>query len=273
MSHRVVGAIEGQVEKKFKPSDVRAPTFFDRKRNIFIRKALVGRKYRNDDGTRFASWDNMTVSFGVCRSPWGPDMLQIMYRTTPGASRFTLEVHRKQQDDLGFRIVYRYENAEVDLTATETEQLFIITGPDFEMVLAGQDKERPGELVCREAESASLKLTALFNGAMKLIEAHVNFKCPAYRLKRVILKKMGQRRLLFTDDKGNQVKIDLVVFEEFKIRANKPVSIKDELLTVSVHTRDHHLIAASMNEALETLTQYFAREAFDQRAIEKLSKV
>lgn len=260
MSHRVVGAIEGQVEKKFKPSDVRAPTFFDRKRNIFIRKALVGRKYRNDDGTRFASWDNMTVSFGVCRSPWGPDMLQIMYRTVPAASRFMLEVHRKQQDDQAFRIVYRYENAEVDLTATETEQLFTITGPDFEMVLSGQDKERPGEMVCREAESAALKLTALFNGAMKQIEAHVNFKCPQYRLKRVILKKMGQRRLLFTDDKGNQVKIDLVVFEEFKIRANKSASIKDELLTVTVHTRDHHLIAATMNEALQTLTEYFARE-------------
>ncbi len=250
---------EGQSEKKFKFVGLQAPTFFDRKQNIFLRKAIMSPRYKNDDGTRFSSWTNMKVEFCVCRSPWGPDLLRIMYRAAPDASRFTLEVHRKQQDAKDFRVVYRYDNVEVDLTATETEELFSIQGPEFEMVLSGQDKERPGEIVCREAESMSLKLNNLFTAAMKRIEARVHFLCPKYSLKRVFFMNRCQRRLIFAAEKLNMLKVDLLISQECVVSAKKSPLIDEQLLVVNIRSYNTVVGLGTLEQALEGLNKFFAK--------------
>lgn len=250
---------EGQSEKKFKLVGLQAPTFFDRKQKIFIRKAIMAPRYKNDDGTRFSSWTNMKVEFCVCRSPWGPDLLRIMYRTDSDASRFTLEVHRKQQDAKDFRVVYRHDNVEVDLTATETEEVFSIQGPEFELVLSGQDKERPGEIVYHEAERVSVKLNALFNDAIKRIEARVHFLYPTYCLKRVIFLNRGQRRLIFAAEKLYKLKVDLMITEEPVVSAKKVPAISDELLVVNVHSHNTVVGLGTLQEALEGLDKFLPK--------------
>ncbi len=148
MSKRTIEADTTEDTEKKQRQTVYAPKFFYSNE---IQKATVkiGRQYKaNDNKSRFippAVLGNNNIEFKMCKDPWGPDLLVLAYPTSAKLpkDRFSLKVYRRTAEAEEFRVVYSRAEGDVEMTATETDDSFVIKGPDFELEIKEQHKPNP----------------------------------------------------------------------------------------------------------------------------------
>lgn len=127
---------EDNTEKKQRPT-VCAPKVFHSNE---IQKATVkfGRQYRTQF-IRPAVFGANNIEFLTAKNPWGPDLLVVVYPK----ERLTLRVHRKTADAKEYRVVYRRSEGDIEMTATETDDSFVVKGPDFELEIKEKRQSKP----------------------------------------------------------------------------------------------------------------------------------
>lgn len=206
MSKRLVEPIAAttekeDTEKKQRPA-VFAPKFF-RTNQIQTATIKIGDRYKaNDNKTRFippAVLGADNFEFMECMNPWGPDML-VLIHPPPGESakdRFSLKVYRKTAEAKGFRVVYPQEEGDIEMLARETEDSFVIEGPDLELEIKGNRKERPGEAICRHMNNELLHVASVVSAKVKKVEAAVNYLFPEYVLQAILCRSTGQYEMEF----------------------------------------------------------------------------
>ena len=236
-----VAAKEDNTEKKQQPT-VCAPRFF-RSNQIQTANVKIGGRYRaNDHKTCFVppavlGADNF--EFMECMNPWGPDML-VLIHPPPGnlpKDRFSLKVYRKTAEAKEFRIVYPQEEGDIEMTATETEDSFTIKGPDFELEIKGNRKERPGEAICRNANNELLHVASVVGAKMKKVEAAVNYLFPVYVLQAILCRSTGQYEMEFYSGR-NRIEVTMTVSSQRIVTCKATSPIDEQSVRISIRCTD-----------------------------------
>jgi hypothetical protein len=147
MSKRLAAAEEEGAEKKQRPT-VFAPKFFN-SHTIERAEGNIGPLYKADDNkSRFippAVLGSNQIAFRPTWGECGPDLLTLTYPVPPKSlkNRFSLVVYRKTAEASEFRVVYLRGEAEIEMTAKEIDDSFVVIGPSFYLKINGKRRTNP----------------------------------------------------------------------------------------------------------------------------------